>query len=301
MKAVRVLGRNIKNAFKSVFRNLSLSVASIVCTTITLILVSIAVILSVNARNFTKDLESEVTMVVFLQRGTTIEEELKIREEISNTNNVNKEDIVYKNKEEVKKEMMKESSSLETIMSTWTEETNPLQSEFIVPVNDITKIKDTVEEIKKIEKVDKVQYGEEMVAELVKVFDVIETSSVVIIGSLIIVTIFLICNTIKLTIFSRKSEIDIMRLVGTSNTVIKLPFVIEGLILGIVGSIIPIVSTIYLYMIAYDRMDGYFLMNIIRMVKPFPFVIYSSAFILIIGAVVGMIGSYRSVRKYLKI
>lgn len=301
MKVIRILGRNIENAFKSVFRNLSLSMASIVCTTITLILVSVAVILTSNVNNFTKDLENEIAMNIFLDKGTTIEQEQEVRRQIESISNINKDSIIYKTREEQKREKMEESEDLRTIMSTWTEETNPLLTEFIVSVNDITKIKETIEKINEIELVNEVRYGEKEVEDLVSVFDAIEKSSIVIIGALIIVTIFLICNTIKLTIFSRKSEIEIMRLVGTSNTVIKLPFVIEGLILGIVGSIIPILLTIYLYMIIYDKMNGYFLMNIIRMIKPFPFVLYVSLLILLIGAVVGMIGSYRSARKYLKI
>lgn len=301
MKLFRILGRNINHAFKSVFRNLSLSLASIVCTTITLILVSIAVILTVNVNNFTKGLEDELTILVLMNRGTTEEQDMQVKDEISKIDNVVSENVVYKNKEQVKVETMQKNSDMKSIMETWTVENNPLQSEFIVPVDDIKDMKDTAEKIKGLENVYSVNYGEEVVTKLVPIFDVVNKASLVIIGALIIVTVFLICNTIKLTIFSRKGEIDIMRLVGTSNTVIRLPFVFEGLFLGLAGSIIPIAVTVYGYILAYDKLNGHFLSNIINLVKPFPFVLYDSLLLVLIGVIVGMLGSYRSVRRYLKI
>lgn len=301
MKAIRIFIRNIKHAFQSVFRNFSLSIASIICTSITLILVSLTLVISETINNFTKDLESELTILVVLDRGTTEQNEIDVKNEIAKIENVDVDKLVIKNKEQIRIEMMEESESFKTIMQNWTEETNILQSEIIVSVKDIKKIKDTVEEIKNVELVNNVQYGETIVEEIISIFDIVKKASIVIIISLVVVAVFLICNTIKLTIFSRRSEIEIMRLVGTSNLVIRLPFMFEGLFLGMLGSIIPIIVTIYGYFLTYEKLDGYFIGNIIKMVKPFPFVFYCSVILILIGGVVGMIGSYRSVRKYLKI
>lgn len=301
MRAIRVLGRNINKAFKSVFRNLSLSLASVICTTITLIIVSVAVLITVNINSFTKDLEEEITIVVFLEKGTSDTDLEIVKDKILELDNVSKDTIKTKTAEEVKNELMNEHESFKNIMSTWTAENNPLKPEIIVTVLDVRDIAKTEEEISKLEFVNSTKCGEEMVKEIVSVFNVVHKITIGIIIALIVVTVFLICNTIKLTIFARRSEIDIMRLVGTSNIVIKLPFVIEGLFLGIAGSIIPIALTIYGYVIAYENLNGYFISSIIKMVKPMPFVLYDSVLLLIIGSVVGMIGSYHSVRKYLKI
>ena len=108
-------------------------------------------------------------------------------------------------------------------------------------------------------------------------------------------------NTIKLTIFSRRGEIEIMRLVGASNITIKLPFLFEGFIIGVVGSIIPICITIYGYVILYSRMHGKLFSNMIMLIKPYPFVFKISLILLGIGALVGMYGSIKAVRKYLKV
>ena len=92
-----------------------------------------------------------------------------------------------------------------------------------------------------------------------------------------------------------------MRLVGASNTSIKLPFVFEGFVLGVFGSIIPILISIYGYVFLYNQTGGYVFTQIITLVEPFPFVLTVSLILLVIGSLVGMLGSWRAVKKYLKI
>jgi cell division transport system permease protein len=116
------------------------------------------------------------------------------------------------------------------------------------------------------------------------------------------VTAFLITNTIKLAIYSRKREIEIMRLVGASNISIKIPFIIEGLFIGTLGSILPILMVIFGYTSIYNYFGGeLFGSALASLVVPMPFVYYVSVILVGIGIIVGMIGSYSAVRKYLKI
>ena len=140
-----------------------------------------------------------------------------------------------------------------------------------------------------------------MVEKLVGVFKGVQSTMVVIVIGLIVVTAFLISNTIKLTIFSRKREIEIMRLVGASNITIKFPFVVEGFVLGVLGSLIPVGLTIYGYSMFYKYFDGQLFSPLIKLVSPTPYVYTLSLILIGIGAGVGMIGSARAVRKYLKI
>ena len=140
-----------------------------------------------------------------------------------------------------------------------------------------------------------------MVDRMISVFDMIKKGCWIIVVSLIVVTVFLITNTIKITIFSRRNEINIMRLVGTSNTVIKLPYLFEGLLLGIIGSLIPIILTIFGYTYFYESMGGVVLSNLVELTKPSLIIYKTSLALLIIGGVVGMFASTRAVRKYLKI
>jgi len=130
---------------------------------------------------------------------------------------------------------------------------------------------------------------------------VVKKVTIVVVIALIFVTAFLITNTIKLAIYARRNEIEIMRLVGASNTAIKLPFVVEGFIIGVLGSLIPIILTIYGYVIAYNKLGGHIITDLIKLIEPYNFVFYISGIIAILGAIIGMLGSLNAVRKYLKI
>lgn len=299
MKALRILSRNIRDSFKSVFRNFSLSLASVSCITITLIVVSISIILSLNVNKFTQLVEKDVTVVAFLDLSATDSDRQEISDKLNKMSNVEK--VTFKSKQDISKEMMDSSETFKNIMSSWSEADSPIQDTFQIKVKDINKIGDTAKKIGKIEKVDIVKYGEGMVEQLVSVFDIVRKLSVGAVIALIVVTAFLIINTIKITIFSRRREIEIMRLVGASNINIKIPFVIEGLILGVLGAIIPIITTIYGYTTVYNRLHGQIFTPVIKLIKPTPFVYYISCVLLLIGMVVGMLGSLRAVKKYLKI
>ncbi len=297
VKAFRILGRSIRDAIKSVFRNFSLSIASILCTTITLILVAIAIVITVNINHITKNLEEELTIVVYIESDTSDERLADIEREINNISTVSQ--VTSKSKEEWRLEMQSYSDTLNTTLN-YLEE-NPLLDSFIVTVLNVDDLRPTALEIREIANVESANYGEGMVEDIISVFDIIQTVTLAMVIALIVVTAFLISNTIKLTIFSRRSEIEIMRLVGSSNTSIKLPFIFEGFLLGVLGSIIPIIITIYGYLIMYEQMSVSSSFSIIELVRPMPFVLLTSIVLLLIGSVVGMFGSARAVRKYLKI
>ena len=299
MKIFRMLGRSIRDAFKSVIRNFSLSLASISCITITLIIVAIAMVASLNVQNFTKEIEKDMTIVVFLDNNTTQEQARKIEDKISRLDNVSK--YTFQTKQEIKEKMQQESEVFNAVLETWDDEDSPLKDSFQVKVKEIKEIGETAEEIKNIKHVSVVRYGEGMVDKMVTAFSSIEKVTYGIVLALILVTIFLIVNTIKLTISARKREISIMRLVGASNFTIKTPFIVEGMILGMFGSIVPIIITMYGYTALYKHFNGYLFSELIRLIKPEPFIYQTSLIILGIGIVVGMIGSSGAVRKYLKV
>jgi cell division transport system permease protein len=299
MKLFRILGRNIRDAFISVVRNLSLSAASISSITITLIVVAISIILTYNVDNFSHLVEKDVTIVTFLDVDVSVEDIKLIELKIKRMENV--ESYIFQTKEEITKEMMESSETFKNIMQKWEDGENPLQDTFLVKVKEIDKISDVADELKNMQGVSIVKYGEGMIEQLIVVFEVVRQVSLFIVVALVVVTAFLISNTIKLAIFARKREIEIMRLVGASNSNIKIPFIIEGLFLGIIGSVIPIIATIYGYVSLYENFDGQLFSPFIKLVTPQPFIYLVSGILLSIGILVGMFGSWRAVRKYLKI
>lgn len=301
MRIFRMLGRSIRDAFKSVIRNFSLSLASISCITITLIIVAIAIMASFNVQNFTQEIEKDLTIVIFLNNDATEDDINRVEEEIRQIPNVDKSSIVFQSKQEVKEEMQDQSEVFNTVLDGWDDNESPLKDTFQVKVQNVERISNTAERIQNIETVNTVRYGEGMVDQMISAFSSIEKVTYGVVIALIIVTVFLIVNTIKLTISARRREIGIMRLVGASNFTIKTPFIIEGMILGLLGSIIPVIFTTYGYLAFYRHFNGYLFTQLIQLIKPEPFIYSTSGIVIIIGILVGMVGSASAVRKYLKI
>lgn len=299
MKLFRMIGRDIRDAIKSVFRNFSLSMASISCIIITLILVALAIVSSYNVDNITKLIQQDFTIIVFLDKDINNEEITKIEHTIKEDKNVT--EFVFQSKEDIASSMMEKSDVFKNIMQEWDENENPLKDTFLIKIFDVTKITQTAKYIEKLDNVSLVRYGEGIVDNFLSVFEVIEKILIAVVIIFVVVTAFLIANTIKLAIFSRRKEIEIMRLVGASNFNIQLPFIVEGLFLGLLGSIIPIILVIYGYSVLYLHFNGQFLSPFLKLVHPEPFVYIVSLIIMGLGILVGMFGSLRAVRKYLKI
>ena len=299
MKNIRILIKNIRDGLKNVIRNFSLSLASISCITVTLLIVAVAMIGSLNVENFTNIIRDDFTIVVYMDNSLDSLAEGKIKSNIQKLSNI--ESIELNTKEAIANQMKEEDPIFDTIISSWSASENPLYDTYLVKVKNSEKISNTAKSIEKIEGVVLVKYGEGMIESLLSIFGLVEKILIVLVVALIVVTAFLIVNTIKITIFSRQEEIEIKRLVGASNFSIKQPFVIEGPFIGIIGSIVPILVTIYGYSTLYDKTGGVIFSKFITLVKPFPFTFMISLVLLAIGIVVGMFGSSRAVRKYLKI
>ena len=306
MRGLRSLKRYFRDAAHGVFRNFSLSLASISCITITLIVVAVSLVLSMNVQNFSDSIRKDVTVVMFLKGDTTKEDETKILNELKSITNIEDSSIVFKSKTESANELKNGNEIFASTVDRWTEETNPLLDSYMFKVKEIEKIDDTIKEVKNLsftkDKINNINYGEDIVHQLIVVFNVVKKVCIVAVASLVLVTAFLIANTIKLAIYSRKREIEIMRLVGASNISIKIPFIIEGLFIGIIGAVIPIIITIFGYTTLYDFFGGkLFNSSLATLVAHIQFIYNVSGILLLIGIVVGMIGSYQAVRKYLKI
>ncbi len=297
MKAIRILGRSVRDSFKSVSRNFSLSLASILCVTITLVLVSVSIIGTAIINNTTQSIEDELSIAVYLTSDTTVERVTELETEFMNIDKVS--EVILKSKEDWKTEVTASDPFYEELVNLIGE--NPFPDTFIVYVNEIEDLKEVADYIIETNNVLTVEYGDIMIDSLISAFSTIQKITIGLVIALVLVTAFLIGNTIKLTIFSRRSEIEIMRLVGASNTTIKLPFIFEGLIVGILGSIIPICITIYGYVILYSSFSDQLLSNMISLIEPYNFVFIVSGILVVIGAVVGVFSSLSAVRKYLKI
>lgn len=301
MKLFRMIKNGIRDAFKSVIRNFSLSLASISCISITLIVVSIALLVAFNVKNFSNKVGDNVTIVTYLTLGSTEEDIKEFEENLTKMDNI-QEGWKKQTPEDRKQQLMEENDFLSSVGNLIENENEVFHYRYDINVNDIKKISSTRDELVAMKMVDSAEYGDETITRMINLFDFAGKLSILVAVILMIVTSFLIINTIKLTIFSRRREISIMRVVGASNITIKNPFIIEGFIIGLLGSIIPVVATIFGYRAFYERLDnGHFMTFWLEFIKPDPFIYLVSLIIIAIGVLVGMFGSSRAVRKYLKV
>jgi cell division transport system permease protein len=288
--------RHIREGFKSLGRNGWMTFASISAVTVTLILVGTFLSIIMNVNNMATSLEEDVEVHAYIDIIATPEMHDKLKGEIEKLDQV--DSIVFSSKEEelekLKKNFGDEAKAFDLI-----EQENPLHDTFIIKAKDPQEIPALAEEIKVLDNVAKVNYGQGKVEKLFDTVNTIRNVGVVLIIGLLFTAMFLISNTIKVTIFARKEEIEIMRLVGAKNSFIRWPFLIEGLLLGMLGSIIPIIFVLVTYQSSYsmitDKMNG-----MIEVMPLFPYAFIISLILLLIGGCIGMWGSVMSIRKFLK-
>lgn len=299
MKSFRVFIYNVRDAFRSVFRNFSLSLATISCISITLAVVALALLATFNVEKISKEVKEDVTMYVFLKLGTSKEDIQGFEETLKKMDNINPKWKTM-TPQERKEQLIKDPDIGKTIEELIDNPDEVFHQSYDIKVKDINKIDNTVKELKNMEIVYSVNYGETAIHQLVSTFDLIEKIAYGIVIVLVIVSVLLIVNTIKLTIFSRRREISIMRVVGASNLKIKGPFIIEGFVIGLLGSLVPILATIFGYTAFYNNFSSGKI-SILTLTNPTPLVIYVSIALAILGVIVGMLGSGQAVRKYLKV
>ena len=181
------------------------------------------------------------------------------------------------------------------------EQENPLNDAFIVETKDPKDTAKVAEIIEKLEYVQSVNYGQAQVEKLFKIIEVGRNFGIVLIIGLFLTAIFLISNTIRITIVARQREIEIMRLVGATNWFIRWPLLLEGLWLGILGSIIPIFFIFFTYKNIYETVAPKLEGSFIRILDFYPFAYQVCVILLLLGCLIGVWGSFMSVRKFLKV
>ncbi|MGD6854762.1 permease-like cell division protein FtsX [Bacillus infantis] len=297
MKA-RTLRRHIRESFKSLGRNGWMTFASASAVTVTLILVGVFFVIMMNLNQVATTIEEDVEIRVHIDVAANEQDQQVLRNKIEQIPEVGS--VEFSTKEEELTNLI-DSLGDEGQAFTLFEQDNPLNDVFIVKTKNPEDTMKTAENIEKLQYATKVKYGQ---GQIEKLFSFINTSrnvGLVLVVGLLFTAMFLISNTIKITIVARRKEIEIMKLVGATNSFIRWPFFLEGLWLGVLGAILPIVLVATTYNYAYDyispRLQGHF----IQLLEFNPFVYQVSALLILMGALIGVWGSLMSVRKFLKV
>lgn len=294
MKA-RTYGRHLRESFKSIGRNGWMTFASVSAVTVTLLLVGVFMVLMLNMNKVATDIEKDVEVRVLLEIGTEKAQVEEIDKKINQISGV--ESVEYSSKEEELQNLVKDLGDDFRLF----EQDNPLYDVFIVKAEDPRDTGKIAAEVSKYEGVNEALYGEAKIERLFNVLEMSRNVGLVLIIGLLFTAMFLISNTIKITIVARRREIEIMKLVGATNWFVRWPFILEGLWLGILGSIIPIALVTTSYYYAYEFIKPKLQNHFIQILDFTPFIYQVNGLILLMGCLIGAWGSFMSVRKFLKV
>ena len=294
---LNTMKRHFVQAGKNIFRNGWMTVASVGSLTTTLVLVGVFLTLILNLNSIVSSVEEDIEIKVFLELATEQSEIESLETQISNIPEVSY--VEFSSKDNELQALIEE---LGDDGESWMlfEQDNPLSDVIIVKTEDPIDTENVAKKILNLDHVDDVNYGEAIIQKLFTFNEYARYIGMALVAALILMAAFLISNTIKITIMARSREISIMKLVGATNGFIRWPFFIEGLLMGILGSIIPIAVILVGYNFLYDSLSG---VNIpyLKLLPYNPFAYQISLVLLLIGAIIGTWGSLMSVRKFLKV
>ncbi len=292
---IRTMSRHIRDAFKSLFRNGLMTFGSVSAVSMILLIVGVFVSLLFNVNKIGSDIENDVNVRVYIDLAADQEKTDQLEAKIKELADV--ESVTFRSKDEELEDVTK---SFAEEFSLFKNDGNPLRNAFDVKAKEPQKTSAVAKAIEGMDYVARVRYGEARADNLFRIIATARNIGAVIIVGLLALAMFLISNTIRSTIYLRKTEIEIMRLVGATKAYIRWPFFIEGGMIGLLGSIIPIGLVWSIYLWVYKGGSDFFSGSSFSLLDPNPFLFYVSLAMVAIGVTIGAFGSILSMRRFLK-
>ncbi|SER29727.1 cell division protein FtsX [Granulicatella balaenopterae] len=292
----RTFFRHIRDAFKSLFRNGLMSFGAISAVSMTLLLVGFFTAMLFNVNKVVTDIEQDVNVRVYIDLAADQEKQDTLKAEIEALPEVSS--VEFRSKDE---ELENITKSFSEEFDLFKDDGNPLHDTFEVSTIDPSVTKQVAETVETMDYVSKVNYGGAKADNLFKVVNNIRNIGIVVIIGLLLIAIFLISNTIRSAIYARRTEIEIMKLVGAKNSYIRWPFFLEGGIIGLLGAIIPVALLWSAYMYVFHSGTNFLTGSNIALLDPNPFLYYLAGGLIALGVVIGSFGSVMSIRRFLKV
>ncbi|AET57638.1 cell division protein ftsX-like protein [Paenibacillus terrae HPL-003] len=298
--------RHVREGFKNIFRNGWMSVASVTSIVVSLLILGVFIMLVLNVNSLADQADSQVEVNVFLELNVeqgmreTLQKEIAAMPEISKTTFITKAQGL----EELRKDL---GDSGKELLEGFDKDSNPLPDKIVVEVIEPTTVPFVAEKIEKLNSMHpekpilKVRYGKGTVETLFTITKLIRNVGFVFVAGLGLMSMFLISNTIRVTILARRKEIGIMKLVGATNFFIRWPFFIEGALIGLIGSVITVGILFSGYQRLLTAVQGDIALNMLKLMPLQGVWIQLSALLIILGMLVGIVGSTLSMRKFLKV
>lgn len=296
-----VLSYLIGEGFRNFFKNKKSTGASLMIMCATMMIFGLFFLIGENVNYMVKEIEAEQGMQVFMVKDATEEQIQKLGEQIKELDYVAKTEFV--SKEQAYNIVKEKYGDYGRFLEGYTIEKNPFKVSYVVTLTDLSKSEEVRAQIEKLDNVNNIEMRDKTINALVGIANGIRWISAGILVLLIIISIFIIANTIKLTVHARRKEISIMKYVGATNGFIRWPFIVEGILIGIVSAMISIL----ILGVSYNFIVGKIMESSVTSMINITLLQFSDIFGLVVavylglGIGIGCIGSVISMRKYLKV
>ena len=286
----------IKETYKSIRRNGFMSFASISTVAVSLLVLGMFLMIFLNTNNLAQYLENQVQISVYMQDSATDKELASVKDKLTKMPGVVK--VTQVNKQQALERFKKRLGDQEQLLNSLGKE-NPFPNSFEVQVDNPDRIKVLTPQIGQLPKVETAKFGQEVVEHLFQLTKILRLGGIVLVVFLAMATLFIISNTIRLTVFARRKEVIIMKYVGATDWFIRWPFLLEGMTLGFFGAVVAFVLINSIYASLLDRIHA--TLAFLPLLPTSPLLLYVDLFLLAAGAGIGALGSYISLRKFLRV
>ena len=286
----------IKETYKSIRRNGFMSFASISTVAVSLLVLGMFLMIFLNTNNLAQYLENQVQISVYMQDSATDKELASVKDKLTKMPGVVK--VTQVNKQQALERFKKRLGDQEQLLNSLGKE-NPFPNSFEVQVDNPDRIKGLTPQIGQLPKVETAKFGQEVVEHLFQLTKILRLGGIVLVVFLAMATLFIISNTIRLTVFSRRKEVIIMKYVGATDWFIRWPFLLEGMTLGFFGAVVAFVLINSIYASLLDRIHA--TLAFLPLLPTSPLLLYVDLFLLAAGTGIGALGSYISLRKFLRV
>ena len=286
----------IKETYKSIRRNGFMSFASISTVAVSLLVLGMFLMIFLNTNNLAQYLENQVQISVYMQDSATDKELASVKDKLTKMPGVVK--VTQVNKQQALERFKKRLGDQEQLLNSLGKE-NPFPNSFEVQVDSPDRIKVLTPQIGQLPKVETAKFGQEVVEHLFQLTKILRLGGIVLVVFLAMATLFIISNTIRLTVFARRKEVIIMKYVGATDWFIRWPFLLEGMTLGFFGAVVAFVLINSIYASLLDRIHA--TLAFLPLLPTSPLLLYVDLFLLAAGTGIGALGSYISLRKFLRV
>ena len=286
----------IKETYKSIRRNGFMSFASISTVAVSLLVLGMFLMIFLNTNNLAQYLENQVQISVYMQDSATDKQLASVKDKLTKMPGVVK--VTQVNKQQALERFKKRLGDQEQLLNSLGKE-NPFPNSFEVQVDNPDRIKVLTPQIGQLPKVETAKFGQEVVEHLFQLTKILRLGGIVLVVFLAMATLFIISNTIRLTVFARRKEVIIMKYVGATDWFIRWPFLLEGMTLGFFGAVVAFVLINSIYASLLDRIHA--TLAFLPLLPTSPLLLYVDLFLLAAGTGIGALGSYISLRKFLRV